>query len=150
MLDDSIDFSTSYLAMCTILHTQARTTRQRLSRHHSFGALKIYAFHTIMMTQFILHRTFTWLTREGLHALMLALHPFLPNLQGMIYWGTIAFTIVMLITVEAVKMYAQHKVQQVKIFKQTTAPYPLLLFEVQHGQPPLPNKFMVLSGVMLL
>ena len=150
MLDDSIDFSTSYLAMCTILHTQARTTRQRLSRHHSFGALKIYAFHTIMMTQFILHRTFAWLTREGLHALMLALHPFLPNLQGMIYWGTIAFTIVMLITVEAVKMYAQHKVQQVKIFKQTTAPYPLLLFEVQHGQPPLPNKFMVLSGIMLL
>lgn len=133
MLEDSINFATSYQAMNNTLYTQIQASRQRLSRHHSFGALKIFAFHTIMITTFIFKQVYTWITREGLHALMLVFHLFLPKLKCMIYWATIAFTIIMLLIVEAARVYAQYKIRQANSLSKENilALYPLLLYQIQ-------------------
>ena len=99
-----------------------------------------------MLAYYMAHQTITFTTREGLHLLILALHPILPGLQGIIHWTTIICTVTSLIFIEAIKVYAASKLDKdnPNRSKHTSHEY-----SPQSIQPPLPRKYMVLAGVML-
>ena len=84
---------------------------------------------------------------------MLILHPILPWLRSLVYWGTISTTVVSLLFIEAIKIYAANQAAKdnpTKVTYPATSPYPILFIQMQYTYPPLPSRYMVLSGVMLL
>ena len=142
-MDNSVDIMTSYLATSNFINVQKQAIKQRLSRHTSLGALKICCFYAIMITYYLTSQLISWKTREGLNILMLAYYPSLPWLQRITHWTTMIITVTTLVVLEAVKVYATHRMDKDNPAnrKHTTQP--------QSIQPPLPRKDMVLVGVML-
>ena len=96
-----------------------------------------------MVTYYLTRQLTSWTTREGLHILIIVYDPSLPWLQRIIHGTTMIITVVNLVDLEAVKVYATHRMDKDNLTnrKHTTQP--------QSIQPPLLRKYMVLAGVML-
>ena len=153
LVDDSVDTPTSFIATSNVLSIQLHTLQQQVSRHSSFGVIKLYGFHAIMLSYYLMHQVSHWVRPRGLHILMLILHPILPWLRSIVYWGTISTTVVSLLFIEAIKIYAANQAAKdnpTTVTYPATSPYPLLFIRMQYAYPPLPSRYMVLSGVMLL
>ena len=56
LVDDSVDAPTSYIVTSNFLSIQMRTLQQQVRRYPSFGVIKIYGFHAIMISYYLINQ----------------------------------------------------------------------------------------------
>ena len=135
----------------TTLAIQARVNLNSATKSILWFQVKIIAFHSIMISHYLAFRMWDWTKNLITTVILGLLHPIIPHVNPLTYWITIFLSITCHGIIDTIRIVAWtlKNTNKSKVNNKISHDYPIMWIQKYTMSQPLPQNWMVLSGVNL-